>query len=151
MNTSQLRSFITKDPFVRRQFGGVCAADELPLRVPYRPSVYLVNTDKKRQPGRHCVTFYFPRKGPSEFFDSMGRSPEYYNRRFKTVLLKNGSNYVANAIRVQSWETTTCGHFCLFYSAHRCRGWSMRRIVHSFDSKHLRVNERVIKRFVQGL
>ena len=149
MNTSQLHYLLTRDPFVRSQLGGVCAADELPLRVPYRPRVYVVNTDNRGQPGRHWVTLYFPKKGPAEFFDSLGRAPNYYNRRrFKAVMLKNGHGYAFNKIRLQERGTLTCGHYCLYYAFHRCRGWTMNRIVTSLNVKN---NDGLVKTFVQSM
>jgi len=129
MNTSQLDHLLMSDPIVRCQFGGVCAADELPLRVPYRPRIYVVNTDNRGQPGRHWVTFYFPKKGPTEFFDSLGHSPDYYRRRFKSVLLKNGPCYSYNKIRLQPIGDLTCGQYCVYYAVHRCRGWTINKIV----------------------
>lgn len=129
MNTWELQNVMLRDPAVLRQFGDVCAADELPSNISKRPSVYIVNSDRKGRPGRHWMAFYFPKKGPSEFFDPLGRAPTYYNRTFKKVLLRNGPRYVYNRFRVQPYNTDTCGPFCLYFVTRRCRGWSMTRIV----------------------
>ncbi len=108
--------------------------------------MYIVNTDESHQPGRHWVAFYFPSRGPSEFFDSMGRAPDYYHKRFKNVLLNNGGRYIYNDKSLQQYGTRTCGQFCLFYVIRRCGGWSMRRIVHTFDFVNLNNNERIVNR-----
>lgn len=123
------------------QFGGVRPADKLPSKIKRRPRAYIVNTDKSHQPGRHWVAFYFPSRGPAEFFDSMGRPPDFYHKRFKNVLL---NNYIYNDKRLQQYGTRTCGHFCLYYVILRCRGWSMRRIVNTFDFVNLNYNERIV-------
>ena len=96
MYASELKEILINDPEVRSQFGGVCSADELPNKVQRRPRLYVVNSDKREQPGTHWMLFYFPKKGPSELFDSLGRAPNFYHGRFKTVLMKNGPKYVYN-------------------------------------------------------
>lgn len=63
---------ITSDPLAKDCFKGVIPANELPTRVKQRPSAYIVNTDDRGQPGTHWVAFYFPKTGPSEFFDPLG-------------------------------------------------------------------------------
>jgi hypothetical protein len=45
---------------------------------------------------RNGVAFQFPKEGPAEFFDSFGRPPETYHRRFRNVLLANGPQYKFN-------------------------------------------------------
>lgn len=72
---------------------------------------------------------HFRKRGPTEFFDSLGRAPEHYNRRFKRVLVKNGPRFIRNKSRVQPYGTLTCGHYCLKYLTYRCRGWTMNRII----------------------
>ena len=130
MNSSELRQWLSKDPVIRGQFGNVCAADELPMHIRHRPRIYIVNTDKRHQPGKHWVVFYFPRRGPAEFFDSNGHKPSYYRKRFQRVLVKNERRYIYNSIPVQYEGTQTCGHYCLYYTLFRCRGESMTQIVH---------------------
>ena len=131
-----------------KHFGGVVSADKLPYTIKRRPTAYIVNTDESKQPGRHWVVFYFPSRGPVEFFDSMGRPPDYYYRRFKRVLLNNGRHFMYNDKRLQQQGTVTCGQYCIFYIVHRSRGWSMKRIVHTFDFVNLDYNEQLLNRIV---
>ena len=90
MNEKRVARAIETDPVARKIFTEVFAADELPSTPGRWPTAYVVNTDVKGRPGTHWTAFYFPKTGPAEFFDSLGRPPEYYHRRFKTVLLRNG-------------------------------------------------------------
>ena len=92
-----------KDCVIRQQYGDVCAADQLPMTIRYRPRIYIVNTDPRSKPGQHWTAFYFPRRGPAEFFDSLGHSPDHYHTRFKRVLLKNERRYKYNKIRVTGY------------------------------------------------
>jgi hypothetical protein len=45
--------------------------------------------------------------GPAEFFDSFGRAPETYHRRFRNVLIANGPQYKFNTVRVQPEDGDT--------------------------------------------
>ena len=138
-----------RDPRIRRHLGNVCAADELPMTITYRPRTYIVNTDERYQPGSHWVVFYFPRRGPTEFFDSNGYPPEHYHKRFKKVLLKNGRYYIYNKHKVQAPGTMTCGQFCLFYSYYRCRGYTIKDIVNLLKDPIM--NDRIVTRFVHRM
>lgn len=129
MNALQIHRAIAKDALTKDSFKGVIAANELPTRVRQRPSAYVVNTDDRGQPGTHWVAFYFPKSGPSEFFDSLGRPPIYYRRQFKSALLKNGPRYLYNNIKVQAIGTKVCGQYCISYLKLRCRNWTLKRIV----------------------
>ena len=129
MNGSEITKIVRCDSVARKRFGGVLAADELPSVIGYRPRHYVVNTDVRGQPGTHWVAFFFPKTGPAEFFDSLGRAPEHYNRRFKNVLIYNGPSYAYNNVPVQPDGTNTCGQYCLHYLTRRCRGRSMKKIV----------------------
>ena len=80
--------------YTLREYGvTVTCSDELPALVKKRPRWYVVNTDRCGNPGLHWTVFYFPTRGPSEFFDSLGNPPEHYHRRFKNVLMTNGPRY----------------------------------------------------------
>jgi hypothetical protein len=137
MNTTQLRRVLLSE----RQYGGVCPADRLPSIVRPRPRLYIVNTDVSGRPGTHWVAFYFPRRGPVDFFDPSRHAPEYYHRRFKRVVSANGTRYMYSNHRIQDFDTVTCGHFCLYYALCRCSGNSMRKVICSFSTTDLSANE----------
>ena len=46
----------------------------------------IANTDTKDGPGKHWVTFCFIDRGPDELFDSLGKTLEYYNVGFETLV-----------------------------------------------------------------
>lgn len=131
MNALVITSTLRTDSEAFRQFGGVLAADEIPTTIVKRPVMYVVNTDERGRPGTHWTAFYFPLRGPAEFFDSLGRAPEHYHRRFKNALIRNGPRYVYNNVPVQPYGTDTCGQYCIYYLRMRCRGWMMKGIAHA--------------------
>ena len=79
----------------------VTCADELPVAIGRRPRTYVVNTDPCSQSGSHWIVFHFLGNGPCEFFDSLGRRPETYHRRFEYVLIANGPRYLYTPDRIQ--------------------------------------------------
>ena len=129
MYGDQITEALKRDPITRRTFGGVLAADELRTFVGRRPKLFVVNTDVRGMPGKHWTAFYFPKMGPSEFFDPLGHRPEHYRQTFKSILIKLGPNYTFNKVRVQPKNTRTCGQYCVQFAKLRCRGWPMKRIV----------------------
>jgi hypothetical protein len=80
MNAKQLTHFLEK----RGLDVAVVSADEIPGRPIWKPAGFIVNTDLSSGPGKHWVCFYFPKKGPAEFFDSLGHSPEFYHSLFRS-------------------------------------------------------------------
>lgn len=94
----------------------VLAADEVPLTIRWRPRMYVVNTYQKRENNdTNWTAFYFPKQGPAEFFDSCGKAPEIYHRRFKKALIWNRPCYAHSNARVQSYDTKTCGQYYIYY------------------------------------
>lgn len=124
------------------QFIGVFASDELPLTVARKPSLYIVNTDVATGPGLHWVAFFFPIDGVPEFFDSTAHPPGHYHASFQRFL---GSTYKFPKIRLQDFQAKTCGHYCIFYGIHRCRGWSLENIMHIFDEQTTWQNDQMMR------
>ncbi len=146
MTTDQLRRRLLSDPYTRK-YGGVCGMNQLPAKIGRKLRLYVVNTDPSWLSGTHWVAFYFPLRGPAEYFDPAGHTPERYNRRFSNILLVNGLSYVYNTDRLQSQLSTMCGAYCLFYGMWRCRGLSMGDILNELSSDHGH-NERTVHDFL---
>ena len=88
----------------------------------------IANTDTSYGPGKHWVTFFFTNPGPYEFFDFLGKTPEYYNVGFETILQ---TFYLMNCNRLQSFVSDTCGLYCLYYVMCRYAGMTMKdRFIH---------------------
>ena len=60
-----------------------CIADHLKVQ---RGRFIIFNTDTSQGPGKHWVTFYFPKRGSYESFDSLGQTPEDNAVGFKKIL-----------------------------------------------------------------
>ena len=123
MNSVELKRYMTRDQCIGSF--KICSADQLPKRIVHRPCYYIVNTATFGKTGKHWLTFYFPLKGPNEFFDSEGETPDFYSQDFVTPLEEN---YLFNTTPLQG-VSPACGHYCLYYVTHRCRGITMYNIV----------------------
>lgn len=148
MNTLQLQDWLQREIVPRRVHGRVCALNQLPHRIHHRPAVYIVNSQPSSKPGRHWFVLYFPRVGPAEFFDSLGRKPGYYSWRLERYLNNHGGCYIFNTRRVQQVGTTTCGQYCMYYIYQRCQGRCLSDIIHDFHVKDLNHNEDVVKSLI---
>lgn len=127
----------------------VCCSDDLPMKVRVRPKTYVVNTDLCSGKGIHWVVFHFPKSGNSEFFDSLGERPETYRRRFKDVLIANGS-YLLTLDQIQPKFSDTCGIYCVLFVRKRYGGLSFRNIMKGFNTKHLDGNDEKALKFIRG-
>ena len=137
---SLLRNSIT-NPF----FGGIYNVDTLPVVIHKKPTLIVMNTDVSTGPGKHWVAIFLTKDGYCEFFDSAGNNPGVYG--MENFLIFYGPRYMYNSIRLQDYDSETCGHFVLYYALKRCQGTSLETIVRNFDNQPLRINDQYVQRF----
>ena len=132
MNTSQLMCVIHADPVLRASTLGVYAADQIPQTI--RRGGFIANTDAISKPGRHWCAFFFDGNGRSEFFDSYGKSPEYYHNAFAACLEKNSSIQSYNCTKLQGNYSNVCGQYFLYFLINRSRGRRLNDIVATLEN-----------------
>lgn len=78
----------------------------------------IVNSDPSDKPGTHWVAFFMNKSQQIEdnrpileFFDSYGLPPSTYS--FDHI--SSAFNVLSNKYSLQSYSSTVCGHYCLFY------------------------------------
>lgn len=146
MNNYQLELYLKK------YHVKVVCADKLPIFMKHsKYRFWVVNTDKCGGRGLHWVTFYFPETGPAEFFDSLGKPPEYYHNRFKYILTLNAPRYKYACSSLQSETSSVCGHYCVYYVLQRIKKRSMNNIVNDFNVLELHANDQLVYDFVRNL
>ena len=96
------------------------------------------NTDTKDGPGKHWVTFYFADRTHDDVFDSLGKTPEYYDVGFETLLQ---NPYWMNCSRLQDFGSDTYGLYCMYYVMCRYAGMTMKDLVHPFNVRELNIND----------
>lgn len=137
MNNWQLKELLRQYPVT------ICAADQVRIQ---KGSFVISNTDTRDGPGKHWVTFYFPVRGPYEFFDSLGRKPMDYDAGFETILQRQ---YFMNCDQLQRSNSDMCGLYCVYYVMNRSVGMSMKDIVKPFQVHGLKRNDDYIETFLK--
>jgi len=110
-------------------FLGVFALDQIPSFFSQYPCAYVANTDPSSQKGQHWVAFYHDSPTHLEFFDSYGQTPQAYNFPFPSNL----SSLKYNSFPLQSFSSSVCGQYCIFFVYQRSHNCSLASIVHSLQ------------------
>ena len=116
----------------------ICTADQLKIQ---RGRFFISNTDTSQGPGEHWVAFYFPKRGPFEFFDSLGHMAKGYGVGFEKILKRK---YLKNVCQLQQSTSNVCGLNCTYYVMKRHQGKTMRDIVKDFNVQQKKQNDRLI-------
>ena len=137
MNTTQITNYLRSlQTAAGLQHVGVYAADCLPTYKMPSSSAIVVNTDPHTEQGAHWVAFYLGPDGRRlEYFDSFGRPP--HPDTYQSFLRRNKLPYVYNNSRLQGFNTSVCGHYCLGYLYCRSLGLGMQDFVQLFDDSTL--------------
>src|SRR6218665_376287 len=127
MNGLRIEPILGKDPKCGPMFLGVYPYDRLPKRFK-TPALLVCNTGPPYAPGEHWVVLYVENSSYGEYFDSFGRPPD---APFRTFLDVNCNYWIFNDwhLHVQSAINRFCGHYCIFYCLHRCRGYNVNAII----------------------
>lgn len=133
MNSTQIRQAFKED----RRFLGVFPSDKLPkLKHLVTKTGLIANLDPSSKPGSHWVAiFVTPRGGRKktvmEYFDSYGLPPLVNDLLFA----KNNYRVLYNKCRLQSYKTTTCGQFCIYFISQRLKNKSFAWILSELNSQ----------------
>ena len=112
----------------------VCAWNELPPDVLYRPALYIVNTLHSMDSGiGHWLCLVFPDVSMGNtglFFDSLGKCISYYPPRIKRFFQRNCSNFIQTVtIPIQQHFSIRCGEFCLYFAGMLAKGVHINHIL----------------------
>ena len=149
MNGVVLHHILATNKFTKHCFQGFLAPDLQLPDILKKPALFILNTDMSDGPGQHWCVAVFPagKNNICEFFDSFGKSPDFYN--FTHTLSKHCKKIIYNEYAVQGFNSPTCGHHCLFFALHRCANKSVRFILNQFySSKNLTKNDRRVYNFI---
>ena len=89
MNSKQLYDMLLGYPVT------ICTADQHKIQ---RGRFFFSNTDTSQGQGEDWVAFYFPKRFPFEFYDSLGHMPEDYGVGFEKILKRK---YLKNVGQLQ--------------------------------------------------
>lgn len=146
MNSEQISQILNR-ALGPKIFGGVYAANEIPqkfLQGPF-PNMFVVNTDKYGQPGKHWQAIFILGKNKLEFFDSFGEAPVGDISNFT----KNFPNLKVNKVRVQANYELSCGPHVIYFLINRSRGISFENIIKALTDNKFK--DTYVKFFVHSL
>ena len=142
MDSLTLAGLMKSDPYINERFLGVYASDMIPDSVP-EENIIIVNLDPSYKRGSHWIVLHYLQNNKVEHFDSIGKKPTKY---IHNLLISKKLTYIYNTKRLQSYDSYTCGLFCLYYSFYSCRFYSFQNIINKFGD-NLIENERLAIEF----
>lgn len=152
MDTLQLTSVLSKNPYTKKTFRGVFPSDWLPKqRLHRRPVGLVVNTHPHNLPGEHWLAIYLTADGRGEFFDSYGHDPSspLFLKSIVKFLRKNANETIFQTRQLQASDSVVCGHHCIFFLQLRNMGLSFEQILELY-SDDLAQNDLMVEQFVKS-
>lgn len=129
MFEQSIDEILKKDEYTKNIYLGSFARNELPTK-PKHPSCFILNTDPRNKPGKHWLAFYYNQNGDCDFFDSYGKSPEYFN--LEEYISKTSNNWTWNKRRLQG-NSNFCGFYCVLFLLYKTRN----KILNFFNEFYL--------------
>jgi len=109
LNTSDINRTLKRV----KGFRGVFPKSDLPVYLLPKPCSIVVNLDERWKTGSHWVAIYFPKRGPSFYFDSFGRPPP---EEILAIIERNSKEgWTFNTIKIQGDLSTLCGYYCISF------------------------------------
>ena len=115
------------------RFRGVFMRDTLPGK-PHREECGIVNLNTSQEKGSHWVCYY--KKGLDRvYFDSFGQITPVEIRDYLKSRKERGIGVIQrNTDIVQPFNSTICGHLCLFVLKALTNGWSFQEVLNHLNN-----------------
>ena len=151
MDSNQLKNILKSDIMTKHSFQGVYASDQLKqISKPTQlPASYIINEDPATKSGSHWVALYIDKNKHVEYFDSYGKLPIKPIETFLRRLSREPNTY--NSKQLQSFETQTCGPFCIFYLLQREQGFTLEKMIQMYfttNASKLLLNDYFVRDYV---
>ena len=116
-------------------FRGVFMRDTLPGK-PYREECGIVNLNTSKEKGSHW-TCYYKKEDLRVYFDSFGQITPIEIRDYLKSAKERGIGVIQrNTDIVQPFNSTICGHLCLFVLKALTNGWSFQKVLNHLNNGH---------------
>lgn len=122
---------IKNDSVTKQYFYGAFPCDLAPTLTTY-PASMILNTDPHNKPGEHWVALYFDQNKQCDYFDSFGMKPQENIQNYIDIY---STKFNYNNTLLQSFTTTTCGQFCMYFLFSRSRDVPMKQIVEQLNNR----------------
>ena len=127
---------------------GVFPADRIPMRWPKPYALIIINTDNHDKPGVHWVAIYLNQEGKAVYFDSYGIPVMIHHHHQR--LRKNAKQFIWNTKRLQSFNSTVCGHYCVMFLYYMSHGYTLENFCNIFSDNY-KCNDGIVKKFLNKI
>ena len=100
--------------------------DLIPLSALEYPCCLVVNTKPHNHPGEHWVAIYKSEENIGVYFDSYGYPPS--NLTEIARVLDSCKDWTFSDVPLQTFYSSVCGQYCIFFITYIVRGFSVPRI-----------------------
>ena len=147
MNEAEIEQCLKSHPLTAGIFQGVFARDEINKVSGNGKKLFVINTDKRKEPGEHWVLCFWPTSDVLPiYFDNYGFPP--LHEEFYYFLLKNDPSFKYNRVQLQDIDSSVCGHYTTYFATQLCAGHSIEEI----RKKHFStVNQKMNDMFITTL
>lgn len=149
METSEIFASLKTEKATKECFNHVYPIDKLPDKADIRyncngESFLVVNLDPSYKSGSHWVALCISPAEyiADEYFDSYGLPP---CKKIKEYL---DERYLFSKKQLQSFTSTVCGQWCIFYIWKRCQGFRFGEILAMFKNSTPNENDEYINKAV---
>ena len=115
LSNVQLDYLARQDPCLKPYYRGALPCDGLPTNASHQQSAYIVNTDEKRQPGKHWIALW-TRDNVCEVMDSYGLPVEIYEAKPLEIWLKRWQQLWPTDKVSRMWTVTVVAIMLCFFS-----------------------------------
>lgn len=151
MNNLELTNCLGTHNVVKKYFGGVFSADQLPSKNFLKlPIFIIVNTEPSSSQNGHWYVLGIGHK-VIEIFDSSGRL--YTTNKYLKQFLQRKTDVVIkyNTKQLQHEASSICGLWCCMYILHRCQRKSIASFLKKYDATDTANNDKkIIRQFINN-
>ena len=122
------------------RFNGVYSRYNLPNKI--KDGAYVFNLDEYSDIGTHWIALYINKKTVT-YFDSF--EVELLPREIKIFI--NNKNIIANIFRLQAYDLTMCGYFCIGFIDFMFKSNSLTDFTNFFSPNDFKKNDDIITIF----
>ena len=146
MDSIQLKRILKTDSMTKHSFQGVHASDQLTqIQTPVHfPASYVINEHRFTKGGSHWIAPYIDHQ-TVEYFESYGQPHIPSFKKFIRRLSQQQMSH--NEKQLQSFQTQTCGPFCIFYLIKKQEGSSLEKMIKTYFTTNpfkLLINDMII-------
>ena len=149
MNTKQIYKILSSDETVKnKNFLGVFPSDKVPTDKLQFPCSAVINNQPHDEKGEHWVAFFISEDRKGYYFDSFGFAP--YNMQGVAEALDICDEWTFNDTQLQSYMSTVCGEYTIFFITHIARGFTMAHITYLLnDAGDTMANDSLVLNYIK--